>query len=447
MRIVEGMSNLVSDSGDFGDTENAKNISYISQLPEKSKIRYNQMYESFLKWCTTKHIQKTTENVMMAYFMERSEVLKSPASLWSEYSMLKLTISIQQNEDISKFKRLKAFLKRKNDGYQPRTTKIFNKEEIERFIAEAPDHIYLLMKIVAIMGVVGACRTGELHKIKFKDIDLKDDVAIVRILETKNTVRRSFIITNNSEGSVDWLKLLETYMKLRPHNAVDERFFFRYERGRCVNQVVGRNTISKVPREIAKFLKLDDVYEYTGRAFRKSSATFLSNVYDAFVKSREKWNSSNVIKQDITIPSNINKEVDNLDAKSVFPSSSTPSETQRSIISFTCEDSRNSLSPDLDEPTHGHCDSEYKYIMHDSEINLINEEIVHLPDQMKHEHRSDEESTDESQPSIFKNDTDLFFEMISAKVKRFSPYHKNIIETKIFSLVQEMELEQIQPKQ
>lgn len=462
------MSTLVAEINDVVNNEDADNIPCTSLLPEKSKMRYNQMYDAFAKWCLTKDIKKTTENVMMAYFMERSEVLKSPASLWSEYSMLKLTISIQQNEDISKFKRLKAFLKRKNDGYQPRTSKIFKREEIEKFIAEAPDEIYLLMKIVAIMGVVGACRTGELHKIKFKDIDLKDDVAIVRILETRNTVRRSFIITNNGEGSSDWLKLLQTYMKLRPHNAEDERFFFRYERGRCVNQVVGKNTISKVPREIAKYLKLDNVYEYTGRAFRKSSATFLSNVYDTFVRSR--CRSSNTIVQSVTSQSTrsdisaIGNDMEMNAFENIAKEFQNSSDTQKSIT-FSCEDSRNSLSQDSDEANddiwQGHCDSDYKCVMDDTEIHSTNE-IAHSPNPVKLEHRSDEESTnestpsiltnfiipnkkvDEARPSVSKDDSDLFFKMVAAKVRRFSPYHKNLIETKIFSLVQEMELEQIQ---
>uniref|UniRef100_A0A1Y1NDN0 Uncharacterized protein n=1 Tax=Photinus pyralis TaxID=7054 RepID=A0A1Y1NDN0_PHOPY len=460
------MSTLVAEINNLVNNEDADNIPCSSLLPEKSKMRYNQLYDAFAKWCSAKDIKKTTENVMMAYFMERSEVLKSPASLWSEYSMLKLTISIQQNEDISKFKRLKAFLKRKNDGYQPRTSKIFKREEIEKFIAEAPDEIYLLMKIVAIMGVVGACHTGELHKIKFKDIDLKDDVAIVRILETRNTIRRSFIITNNSEGSSDWLKLLQTYMKLRPYNAVDERLFFRYERGRCVNQVVGRNTISKVPREIAKYLKLDNVYEYTGRAFRKSSATFLSNVYDTFARSR--CRSSNTIVKSVTSQSTrsdisaIGKDLEMNAFENITQEFQNSNDTQKSIT-FSCEDSRHSLSQESDI-SQGRCDSDYKYVMDDSEIHLTNE-ITHSPIPVKLEHRSDEESTNEStpsiltdviipnkkvneaRPSVFKNDSDLFFKMVAAKVRRFSPYHKNLIETKIFSLVQEMELEQIQQQQ
>ena len=49
--------------------------------------------------------------------MGRSTILKSAESLWPEYSMLKTTISVEENIDISRFLKLKAFLKHKNDGY------------------------------------------------------------------------------------------------------------------------------------------------------------------------------------------------------------------------------------------------------------------------------------------------------------------------------------------
>lgn len=46
--------------------------------------------------------------------------------------------------------------------------------------------------------------------------------------------------------------------------------------------------------------------------------------------------------------------------------------------------------------------------------------------------------------SVPKRDaTDIFFESIAAKVKKFTPYHRNIAENRIFDLVQKIELDQI----
>ncbi|RZC42874.1 hypothetical protein BDFB_008765 [Asbolus verrucosus] len=102
--------------------------------------------------------------------------------------------------------------------------------------------------------------------------------------------------------TVDWLKLLLNYINLRSKNAVDERFFFRQERKRCVNQVVEKYTISKVPRELAVVLKLNNIDENTRHAFRRTSATFLANIHNADLldlKHHGQWKSPTIAKEHI----------------------------------------------------------------------------------------------------------------------------------------------------
>lgn len=136
----------VKEKREFSVDE-AASIACLELLPEKSKIRYENSYKLFKKWCAEKNIDSLEENVFLAYFLERSTKLKSPSSLWCEYSMLKSTIFIYDNKDISKYPKVVAFLKRKNDGYQPRKSNVFTRLEINRFLNEAPDEIYLLMKV------------------------------------------------------------------------------------------------------------------------------------------------------------------------------------------------------------------------------------------------------------------------------------------------------------
>jgi hypothetical protein len=76
--------------------EEAAKVASGSLLLTKSQERYKQTYENFIKWCATKDAEEISENVLLAYFLEKSNVLNSSASLWSKYSMLKLTISINK---------------------------------------------------------------------------------------------------------------------------------------------------------------------------------------------------------------------------------------------------------------------------------------------------------------------------------------------------------------
>lgn len=62
--------------------------------------------------------------------------------------MLRLTLSIHDNIEISNFNNLRALLKRKSKGYIAKRSRIFKKEEVFRFIKEAPDLEFLSVKVI-----------------------------------------------------------------------------------------------------------------------------------------------------------------------------------------------------------------------------------------------------------------------------------------------------------
>jgi hypothetical protein len=86
------------------------------------------------------------EKVMLAYFMQRSKLLK-PSTMWSEYSKLRTTIYLNKKVDISKFNNLIAFLKRQSEGYRGKKSKVFTMDEVHAFLKEANDETYLMLKV------------------------------------------------------------------------------------------------------------------------------------------------------------------------------------------------------------------------------------------------------------------------------------------------------------
>ena len=78
---------------------------------------------------------------MLAYFLEKSEVMKS-STLWSIYSMLKASLILSDNVDISKFGNLVAFLKKKSVGYKAKKSSVLMRQNISQFLLEAPDSQY-----------------------------------------------------------------------------------------------------------------------------------------------------------------------------------------------------------------------------------------------------------------------------------------------------------------
>lgn len=142
---------MESDSSDFEfpntppNIKEQANIASLTLLPQKSKDRYEKQYTQYKQWAEDNKINNYSENVLLAYFSLQGKSLKA-STLWSKYSMLRTMIQIKDNIDI-KYPKLIAFLKRQNAGYKPNKAKTFTREEINTFLMEAPDDVFLFMKV------------------------------------------------------------------------------------------------------------------------------------------------------------------------------------------------------------------------------------------------------------------------------------------------------------
>lgn len=115
-------------------------------LPEISKERYLNTYNDFMKWRADKKIKSFSESVFLTYFNGLSAKIK-PSTLWSRYSMLKSTLKVKHNIDLKRFHNLTSFLKRQSQGFKSKKSKVFTSYEVETFLNEAPDEIYLAVKV------------------------------------------------------------------------------------------------------------------------------------------------------------------------------------------------------------------------------------------------------------------------------------------------------------
>ncbi|RVE54348.1 hypothetical protein evm_000833 [Chilo suppressalis] len=179
-------------------------------LPEKSRKIYEKTYEEFMDWRMKKNTTSYFENVLLVYFQEMSEKLKSP-TLWTKFSMLKSILGIHHNIDMTKYSKLIAFLKRKSEGYKGKKSKTFSPDQIKKFMSEAPDKIYLFSKTALIFGIMGACRRQELYNLQFKDVQVFETTILVNIYNTK--MSHSFSIT----GCYYESRLLQALVKVRSY--------------------------------------------------------------------------------------------------------------------------------------------------------------------------------------------------------------------------------------
>lgn len=151
---VEEMSDLQTPLKSEGEEEEEVSESeeststppeLLELLPAKSRVRYERLYQSFVKWCNEKKFTNYTEDVLLAYFREL--VSQNRKALWALYSMLKACILIHKNIDISRYSKLMAYLKLKTANVKSKTSRALAEDQISFFIEQADDKEFLLMKV------------------------------------------------------------------------------------------------------------------------------------------------------------------------------------------------------------------------------------------------------------------------------------------------------------
>lgn len=115
-------------------------------VPEKSKQRYELMYDGFVRWQNKNDKGGIfTEEVFLSYFKELA-AKNAPSSLWATYSMLRTMIHVHHKVDMAQYYSVTGFLRQQAKGYKPKQAKVFENEDIARFLNEAPDSQYLATK-------------------------------------------------------------------------------------------------------------------------------------------------------------------------------------------------------------------------------------------------------------------------------------------------------------
>jgi hypothetical protein len=95
------------------ELKNIADCAVSNLIPEKSKRQYDKgyLYNDFKEGCNKNNVKTVSENVVLAYLMEKSKTVKS-STLWSTYSMLKLTLNIRNGTGVTKFLKLVPFLEK-----------------------------------------------------------------------------------------------------------------------------------------------------------------------------------------------------------------------------------------------------------------------------------------------------------------------------------------------
>ena len=182
-----------------------------------------------------------------------------------------------------------------------------------------PLNIIDCLQVALIFGINGAMRGCELVNLAMKHLTFHDRILQVDVPASRTETNRSFTIDEKFYDTV------KKYMNMRPENIVSGRFFVNYQKGKCTSQFIGKHKFSKMPKEIALFLGLENSDMYTGHAFRRTAATLLAQSGASMVRLKDLggWKSDSTAqsfckdsvafkrKTSSMISTNINLNVDN----------------------------------------------------------------------------------------------------------------------------------------
>ncbi|KAJ8969954.1 hypothetical protein NQ317_005191 [Molorchus minor] len=140
----------------------------------------------------------------------------------------------QNSKNLEDFDALGTFFNekgyRKEEGYRQKKSKIFTRQNIDKFIAEALDDKYLMFKVVAVMGILGAVKN--FCQMSLNNIEDLGNTLVVNIPDRRTRVSRTFTV-------ITYIDLYRKYLALRPAHVNHQPLFIKYTSNKCTIQPVG----------------------------------------------------------------------------------------------------------------------------------------------------------------------------------------------------------------
>ncbi|PSN57380.1 hypothetical protein C0J52_02867 [Blattella germanica] len=127
----------------------------------------------------TRLVSQSRYTVELQCRAQKMSKVFAASSLWCTYSKLKTLLRVREKVDVSSFTNVVSFLKKISVRHVPRKSNVLSRSQIDEFLLNAPDDVFLLIKVVIAFGVFGAYRRQELHDLCFNDVKVEGSVLVV----------------------------------------------------------------------------------------------------------------------------------------------------------------------------------------------------------------------------------------------------------------------------
>lgn len=154
-------------------------------LPKTSKKEYESRFSKYTKWLKEKHpkLQPNDPNALKIYF-NYLELNCAASSVISIFSAIRSIVKVKYQMDIIDLE-LTTALKKISKAHKYRKSLVFEEEQIEKFLIEAPEQEFGYFKLIWLVGFYGGCRKCELYNLQFSDLKKENDGYYITIQKSK----------------------------------------------------------------------------------------------------------------------------------------------------------------------------------------------------------------------------------------------------------------------
>ena len=162
-------------------------------------------------------------------------------------------------------------------GYVRKTSKVFTREEIEKILQiDLSCPTWVMWKAITAVGFCGALRCAELRSIVLGSVTINEEGCWIKFHHAKQRgeAKKNEILVpfNRSEPKLCMATRVIYYMEMLrkslPDLGENDALFRRALKKGYGDKPVGRNTLGKIPFNIAVKLGLPEPKKYTGHGFR-----------------------------------------------------------------------------------------------------------------------------------------------------------------------------------
>ena len=250
----------------------------FAEIKEKSRKAYQKCWKDFKDRNPEVNFEEAPpgEEILINFFKYlRTEKETATSSLWTLYSYLNSVCKRKYGFKLQTLPRVTMYIKGFEEDIKKKAP-IMDEMQLKKFMmSEMPNAFMEVRQAVAILCFFGALRLIECLALKLEKIvrsPVGYTISHMRAKQRTDKVFTNFVVPEEG-GYAQRLSIYLTKVNTQLNKYAGRVFHTGTQHSMLKRQLMGKNTVALVPRDMAKYMNLPEWETYTFHSFRRTSAT------------------------------------------------------------------------------------------------------------------------------------------------------------------------------